>query len=537
MPRLESARRRIAATAGKSLAEKEYTIPSDGISPARRLSFKDFEVLPEESSYSFPGMAKLPEKKPALSPKEKLQVDDDIAFAAKVAARLEASDAAARNPSLVAQIRAEIDKTSDKLKLYPTTIAAALKNPDRKAGAVAAGKLYSELANNPPASPSVAARAALLFSAAGDDERAARMYRQVIELADLVPGDAASQKLAVVAKDYLRSQNLSVKPKYPYQKLVNSKYTTGTDGTRAPNGRNIEEDTPQEDVVDQMTRCARHVASGRFDLDDYKRYLVLFGCKPPTVTNREVHQVVVEALATECKGTGADNVAAYRARLSALNFADDLLDNFDAITLRNVAPSNYKSMMKELADRRVQYLKSTEDRNAVEILGERGLLVRKLGGKLDTDAMSSLFGGEGCCIYVMSADGRMYVNSGILNKIHHSSFLAGTETSGAGELQVKGGVLVSINNKSGHYQPQVVHLAQSLHEMQSRGINIQGTKVTVYALKASTGIAEPEEFENGKAFLDLYKGDRAQFRKLWKERGFSTDPYDGVDELDFGDGS
>ena len=570
------ARRTTSAASGKPLPDHEYSVnvpvdpkdPSKG-SVVKVIRFADSEEAPDDPLYSFPGgiqtpplakgkLAKKPEsqyvvpelvQKPGLSRESASEVDRDMTFAAKVraegrlneslliykavAARLETGDGPSKNPALLAAARSEIDKTTDKLKSYPTVVAAALSSLPPKEASAAAGKLYMELSKNPPVAPSVAARAALLFTAAGDDERAARMYRRVIELAELVPDDPASQKLAIVAKDYLRSQKLPEKAKYSYQRTVNPKYTSGIDGTRRPNARNIEEETPQDDASSQIKRATELLSEGRIDLDTYRGYLVAFGCKPPTMTKRELQQIVVEGFATEAKGQDPAAIAQSRARLSELNIADDLLAKFDDIAIRNISAPNYRAMLKELQDRRVQYLKSTAERNEVEILGEKGILVRRTGAPLNTAEMSSLFGGEGSCIYVMSPDGRIYVNSGILNKIHHSTFLAGTETAGAGELQVQNGILRSINNKSGHYTPQVVHLAQTLHELQSKGVKIQGVNVKVYGLKSNSSTSEPEDFGDAQQFLELYKGDRAQFRQLWKDRGFKTDPYDGVEDLDF----
>lgn len=109
-------------------------------------------------------------------------------------------------------------------------------------------------------------------------------------------------------------------------------------------------------------------------------------------------------------------------------------------------------------------------------------------------------GAEGGMIFVMSKSGKIYGADMIAEVLkrsdkgnkeyvgfHHSSFLAGGEVAGAGEIQVSGGQLTSISDASGHYKPKVEFLYQFLNELARKGVAL-GSNVTVKATgkKATT---------------------------------------------------
>jgi hypothetical protein len=89
---------------------------------------------------------------------------------------------------------------------------------------------------------------------------------------------------------------------------------------------------------------------------------------------------------------------------------------------------------------------------------------------LDTKGMVTHASGPGKAIYVMGRTGNIHVSSHMIGHRHHSSLLAGTDAAGAGELQVERGNLRWLSNKSGHYAPSVVHLVQTLHQLQKKGV-------------------------------------------------------------------
>ena len=84
--------------------------------------------------------------------------------------------------------------------------------------------------------------------------------------------------------------------------------------------------------------------------------------------------------------------------------------------------------------------------------------------------MVTHFSGPGYAIYVMSKEGHLYVSSHSVGHRHHSSLLAGGVVAGAGELKVSAGWLRWISNKSGHYQPDVFDMYQTLRSLESQGV-------------------------------------------------------------------
>lgn len=84
------------------------------------------------------------------------------------------------------------------------------------------------------------------------------------------------------------------------------------------------------------------------------------------------------------------------------------------------------------------------------------------------------------CIYVMDAQGRIYVihedwefqRSGKKAPIHHSSVPSGRDVAGAGHMRIVDGVLVGIDNGSGHYGPENSRLEQVLDELYRQGVDV-----------------------------------------------------------------
>jgi hypothetical protein len=91
---------------------------------------------------------------------------------------------------------------------------------------------------------------------------------------------------------------------------------------------------------------------------------------------------------------------------------------------------------------------------------------------LDTTGMVTHFSGPGKAIYVMSQEGNLHVISHKVGLRHHTSPLAGGDVAGAGELEVLAGKLTWLSNKSGHYAPQIEHLAQVLHILKKAGCDM-----------------------------------------------------------------
>ena len=81
----------------------------------------------------------------------------------------------------------------------------------------------------------------------------------------------------------------------------------------------------------------------------------------------------------------------------------------------------------------------------------------------------------GLAIYVMDERGELWVSFKAKPKFfHHSSFLAGGPVAAAGEMLIYNGVLVGINNLSGHYQPPPVVIDRVILTLKQGGVPTTG---------------------------------------------------------------
>ena len=98
---------------------------------------------------------------------------------------------------------------------------------------------------------------------------------------------------------------------------------------------------------------------------------------------------------------------------------------------------------------------------------------------LDTSNMTSKFSGKGFAIYVMSPSGEMYADQHKVGLFHHSSFLAGGDVAAAGEINVVGGKVRRITNKTGHYKAGAEEVWQLLHQFRRRGMDLKPIDVKI----------------------------------------------------------
>jgi hypothetical protein len=121
----------------------------------------------------------------------------------------------------------------------------------------------------------------------------------------------------------------------------------------------------------------------------------------------------------------------------------------------------------------------------------------------DTSSMYSKFMGTGYSIYVMDKKGKLYAAQHKVGIFHHSSFLGGGDVAGAGEIQVVGGVVKSITNKSGHYQPTEDEMVQVMRELEGRGVDLSAVEYVPIGHSFMGGINSKAPYPGGaKAFLD-----------------------------------
>jgi uncharacterized Zn-binding protein involved in type VI secretion len=119
----------------------------------------------------------------------------------------------------------------------------------------------------------------------------------------------------------------------------------------------------------------------------------------------------------------------------------------------------------------VQYLDETE-RAQFRLSVKDGKLYDATGKPFDTSQGESLHTlGGGRAIWVMDEKGNIYAsNHHEKGEFHHSSFLAGGDVAGAGEMEVKNGELVLLSSRSGHYRPKPEIHKQATSHMASLGI-------------------------------------------------------------------
>jgi hypothetical protein len=135
-----------------------------------------------------------------------------------------------------------------------------------------------------------------------------------------------------------------------------------------------------------------------------------------------------------------------------------------------------KSMEPGLAEwdrqRGVTYLTDAE-RNELKLsVGKDGKLYDANGNLFDTSGGTTHWSGQGRAIFVMDGQGNIYAsNTQVVGAFHHSSFLAGGDVAGAGELQVSNGELTLISNNSGHYRPPSSLNQQVLSVLAAQGVD------------------------------------------------------------------
>jgi hypothetical protein len=102
----------------------------------------------------------------------------------------------------------------------------------------------------------------------------------------------------------------------------------------------------------------------------------------------------------------------------------------------------------------VHYM-TPEEREAHRLFvdGDGALRSARDGTLFDTTSGRTVFS-DGRAIFVMDEHGNLYATMNQqVGHIHHSSLLAGDPVVGAGEIDVRGGQLVGMTDKSGHYHP------------------------------------------------------------------------------------
>lgn len=166
-------------------------------------------------------------------------------------------------------------------------------------------------------------------------------------------------------------------------------------------------------------------------------------------------------------------------------------------------------------EQKVVYLNREERKDFLLEIKEGAFYYK--GELFDSHEFYSIHSGKGKAIFVMDADGNLYVAKHKAGRIHHSTLYAGKEVLGAGEVIVKNGKLIQITNKSGHYRPGIESMLEVLEKLSAK-IDLTGVKVEIRThyyednLSATLfAIYDAEDFLNSKgaAFpLDIRGGSK-----------------------------
>jgi hypothetical protein len=163
---------------------------------------------------------------------------------------------------------------------------------------------------------------------------------------------------------------------------------------------------------------------------------------------------------------------------------------------------------------KVKYLKE-DDRSRYELYYDSALHQgdpeQKTEKKFTTAGMQAKMKGKDWGIYVMDPQGHVYAEGHKPGLFHHSSFLAGGDVAGAGELKVdKEGKLEHITNKTGHYQAGPENLSQAIQEFERMGISPSSYKVSEVKLLS------------GDKDAKIHPGDGDLPASQWQDRYLKT---------------
>jgi hypothetical protein len=139
-------------------------------------------------------------------------------------------------------------------------------------------------------------------------------------------------------------------------------------------------------------------------------------------------------------------------------------------------PNNPNNWMK--GEGTVVYLSDTE-KEKYRLTVRDGKLHDANGFLFDTTE-SNTWDGQSKAIYVMDEKGRIFASrEQRLFEFHHSSLGQGKPVAGAGEIEVRAGVLQNINNRSGHYKPPKESLIQTTNELSRQGLSLNECMVEI----------------------------------------------------------
>jgi RHS repeat-associated protein len=116
------------------------------------------------------------------------------------------------------------------------------------------------------------------------------------------------------------------------------------------------------------------------------------------------------------------------------------------------------------------------------VVDKKGKLVYRWNRRnVTTSVKFSHRGGSGAhMIFVQTAEGKMYIAHCKPGEIHHTSFNGGKPVRMAGQITVKKGIIQTVDNASGHYQPGAHLLDQFKGWLASRNVNLDSARFSTW---------------------------------------------------------
>lgn len=150
----------------------------------------------------------------------------------------------------------------------------------------------------------------------------------------------------------------------------------------------------------------------------------------------------------------------------------------------------------------IVYVKRWWERSQYQTLfdsARQRALARELNLQANTDDDTT----EGFVNYVLTLDGEFYstFHRPGTGGTFHSAYMAGRPVHCAGEIRVFRGIVLEINNRSGHYTPSLYKLRDAVEVLGMLGVNLRLLKVKIYAVKSD--LNGGREF-SGEDFLRVF---------------------------------
>lgn len=173
--------------------------------------------------------------------------------------------------------------------------------------------------------------------------------------------------------------------------------------------------------------------------------------------------------------------------------------------------------MEEDLKLNVKHFESPKEFEKYKVTIKDGLLYRD----------GTLFSGKNSArdetLFVIGPDNELYIIEKRGDEdalIKHSSFFKGQPVIGAGAFRITEGRLEMINDKSGHYKPDIQHLQQTLVYLRDKGVDISRARVEI------TGYPLQGTNERGRPKKVIVSATKFQWVRLVEE-----DPIKGTENL------